>query len=892
MKKKYHSPLMFLTLFLICQIILCHNMSMVRAQLDATTDKQALLSFKSLVSDPQSTLSQWNVDSSHCNWPGVNCTNNGARVRYLLLNGHGFIGIIPPQLSNLTSLQILDLSENSFFGHIPSEFSQLVNLQILDLAVNSINGTIPPELGNLHRLKKVDLSRNSLSGAIPTTFGFLPNLTWLLIAENQLSGKIPAELGHLQNLLVLQLYWNQLTGEIPFSIYNMSSLVYLSLTKNMLSGKLPSNMGHDLPRLTELYLANNKLEGPIPSSLCNASQMQIIDLSINRFSGSLPLLGNLKNLTLLNLGYNRLSSTTELNFQAFGSLTNCTKMELLNVESNELGGELPLSVSNLSPNLQEFFIGENFFTGGFPQGFEKYQNLSSLYIQNNYFQGEIPSSIGKLKQLQSLMVDRNELFGEIPDIFRNLTQLYVLDMSDNQLSGRFPSSLAYCQHLSLLYLAGNKLTGSITKNIPSSLRELLLARNLFTGSLPMEIGNLKQLEVLDVSGNLLSGNITTEITKCLSLRNLSMARNNLTGSIPSSLGELTPLESLDLSSNKLSGPIPKELENLEVLKTLNLSFNQLEGQIPRNSVFVNLTWNSLQGNYKLCGFNQEAAEKLRVNICASNSHLLPKILIPISCFLALVCAICCFFWALITRKNKNSGDKKRSSSEIIRSLPMLSYFEIQRATNGFAVENLIGKGGFGTVYKAVFENTGKFGVNTISAVKVLDLGQSRASKSFDIECEVLRNIRHRNLVKVFTSCSSIDHIGADFKALIMEFMSNGNLDKWLYPGDIESGLFLTLTQRLNIAIDVASALDYLHHHCEPPIVHCDLKPGNVLLDENMVAHVGDFGLARFLLQNPQQNEISTIGLKGSIGYIAPGIQNSSNNIETTQVKSLFFIYHL
>ncbi|XP_042993292.1 putative leucine-rich repeat receptor-like serine/threonine-protein kinase At2g24130 [Carya illinoinensis] len=225
-------------------------------------------------------------------------------------------------------------------------------------------------------------------------------------------------------------------------------------------------------------------------------------------------------------------------------------MELLNVESNQLGGELPPFVSNLSANLQEFFIG-------------------------------------------------------------------------------------------------NKLTGSIIKNISgfSSLRELLLARNLFTGSLPMEIGNLKQLEVLDVSGNLLSGNITTEITKCSSLRNLSMTRNNLIGSIPSSLGELTPLESLDLSSNELSSPVPKELENLEVLKTLNLSFNQLEGQISRNGVFVNLTltWNSLQGNYKLCGFNQKAAEKLRVNICTSNSHLLPKILIPVSCFLALVCVICCFF---------------------------------------------------------------------------------------------------------------------------------------------------------------------------------------------------------------------------------------------------------
>ncbi|XP_040995899.1 probable LRR receptor-like serine/threonine-protein kinase At3g47570 [Juglans microcarpa x Juglans regia] len=872
MKKKSHSSLMFLmTLFLICQIILCYNMNMVRAQLDATTDKQALLSFKSLVSDPQSALNQWKLDSSHCNWPGVNCTNNGARVRSLVLNGHGLIGIIPPQLSNLTSLQILDLSGNSFFGHIPSELSRLASLQILVLAVNSINGTIPPALGNLPRLKILDLSRNNLSGAIPTTFGFLPNLTRLLIAENHISGKIPTELGRLRNLLELQLSTNQLTGEIPFSICNMSSLVFLSLTGNMLTGKLPSNIGHDLPRLTQLYLANNKLEGPIPSSLSTASQMQVIDLSTNRFSGSLPLLGNLKNLIKLNLGNNRLSSTTELNFQAFGSLTNCTKMEQLILELNQLGGELPISVSNLSANLQEFCIGENFFTGGFPQGFDKYQNLFALAINKNFFKGEIPSSIGQLKQLQRLMVHRNELYGEIPDIFGNLTRLDLLAMSNNQLSGGFPSSLAYCERLSKLYLAGNKLTGSITNHISglSSLSRLQLAHNLFTGSLPMEIGNLKQLEVLDVSENLLSGNITTEITKCSSLRNLSMARNNLTGSIPSLLGELASLEGLDLSSNKLTGPVPKELENLEVLKTLNLSFNQLEGQIPRNGVFVNLTWDSLQGNYKLCGFNQEAAEKLRVKICTSNSHLLPKILIPVSCFIVLVCAICCFFWVLITQTNKNRGNKKRSSSAIIRSLPRLSYSEIQRATNGFAAENLIGKGGFGTVYKAVFENTRKLGVNTISAVKVLDLGQSKASKSFDAECEALRNIRHRNLVKVFTSCSSIDHTGADFKALIMEFMSNGNLDICLYPRDIESGLFLTLSQRLNIAIDVASALDYLHHHCEPPVVHCDLKPGNVLLDENMAAHVGDFGLARFLLQNPQQNDISTIGLKGSIGYIAP-----------------------
>ena len=94
---------------------------------------------------------------------------------------------------------------------------------------------------------------------------------------------------------------------------------------------------------------------------------------------------------------------------------------------------------------------------------------------------------------------------------------------------------------------------------------------------------------------------------------------------------------------------------------------------------------------------------------------------------------------------------------------------------------------------------------------------------------------------------------------------------WLYPEGVECGSTLTLTQRLNIAIDVASALDHLHHDFDPPVVHCDLKPGNVLLDEDMTAHVGDFGLARFLSHDSSQTGSSTIGLKGSIGYIAPGM---------------------
>jgi serine/threonine protein kinase len=106
-------------------------------------------------------------------------------------------------------------------------------------------------------------------------------------------------------------------------------------------------------------------------------------------------------------------------------------------------------------------------------------------------------------------------------------------------------------------------------------------------------------------------------------------------------------------------------------------------------------------------------------------------------------------------------------------------------------------------------------------------------------------------------------------------MPNGSLEAWLHPNSYNDPQVrsLNLFLRLNIAIDVATVLDYLHSHGPMPIVHCDLKPSNVLLDDDMTAKVGDFGLARFLVQPddlPSQSMTSTSGIKGSIGYIPPG----------------------
>jgi serine/threonine protein kinase len=136
-------------------------------------------------------------------------------------------------------------------------------------------------------------------------------------------------------------------------------------------------------------------------------------------------------------------------------------------------------------------------------------------------------------------------------------------------------------------------------------------------------------------------------------------------------------------------------------------------------------------------------------------------------------------------------------------------------------------------------------------------------------------VRHRCLIKILTCCSSIDPQSQEFKALVFEFMPNGSLNDWLHPVSKIPTLsnMLSLAQRLDIAVDIMDALDYLHNQCQPPIIHCDIKPSNILLTEDMSARVGDFGISKILPDSTAKtllNSISFTGLRGSIGYVPPG----------------------
>uniref|UniRef100_A0A2C9VEP1 non-specific serine/threonine protein kinase n=1 Tax=Manihot esculenta TaxID=3983 RepID=A0A2C9VEP1_MANES len=804
------------------------------------TDILALLDFKNLITqDPLRVMSSWNDSVHFCNWIGVSCSSSNDRVITLNLNSKRLAGSIPHSIGNLTHLTGINLINNSFFGELPQEMGRLWRLQHLNLTYNSFVGKIPSNLTHCKELTVIGASGNNLVGEIPEQLSSLSKLVVFAFGENKLTGKIPTWIGNFSSLFTLVLALNNFVGNIPNELGRLSSLGFFQLYGNYLSGV-------------------------IPVSLSNASELQVLDFAQNSLTGNIPSnLKNLQNLYKLNFDENNLGhrEIDDLNF--LSSLANCTSLEVLGLAQNHYAGELPSSIGNLSTNLQIFTIGRNLIHGSIPVGIENLVNLYTLGLEGNHLSGNVPSAIGKLQNLGALHLNLNRFSGSIPPFIGNLTRLTRLFMEENRFEGSIPDSLGNCKNLQNLNLSSNNLNGSIPKQVIglSSLSiSVVMSNNSLTGSIPSEVGNLRNLVELDLSQNKLFGEIPSSLGSCASLERLHLEGNKLGGTIPESLKDLRGIKELDLSSNNMSGEIPEFLSKLRDLKYLNLSFNDFEGEVSGEGIFSNASAVSIIGNDKLCG----GIPDLHLPSCSKKKKEKPlnlKVIISVTIAVVFAIAILCYvvIFCMTNSKAPPSEDKHVG----------MSYSEIVKSTNGFSAENLIGSGSFGSVYKGTLSDDGK-----MVAIKVMNLQQRGASKSFIDECDALRSIRHRNLLRIITACSTIDHQGNDFKCLVFEFMANGSLDKWLHPRADEQDQTkrLSFIQRLNIAIDIASALDYLHHYCETPIVHCDLKPSNVLLDEDMTAHVGDFGLATFLLEssnNPSKSEAISVVLKGSIGYIPP-----------------------
>ncbi|KAL8139530.1 hypothetical protein V2J09_005551 [Rumex salicifolius] len=221
------------------------------------------------------------------------------------------------------------------------------------------------------------------------------------------------------------------------------------------------------------------------------------------------------------------------------------------------------------------------------------------------------------------------------------------------------------------------------------------------------------------------------------------------------------------------------------------------------------------------------------------------------------------------RSGSNSGAlNTNSSGGLGHSRSGFTYQELHEATNGFALDNLLGEGGFGPVYKGVFANGREV------AVKQLKIGGKQGEREFMAEVEIIGRIHHRHLVSLVGYC-----IFDSRRLLVYEYMPNQTLHYHLHE---QKSPGLDWVTRIKVAVGAARGIAYLHEDCHPRIIHRDIKSSNILLDAKFEARVSDFGLAKLALD--VDTHIST-RVMGTFGYMAPEYATSGKLTDKSDVYS-------
>ncbi|GAY39716.1 hypothetical protein CUMW_046600 [Citrus unshiu] len=849
-------------------------------------DGEALLSLISAAGPSakasSSILSSWNPSNLiPCSWQGITCSPQNRVISLSLPNTFLNLSALPPQLSSLSSLQLLNLSSTNISGIIPPSFGQLTHLRLLDLSSNSLSGPIPEELGQLSLLQFLFLNTNRLSGSIPPQLANLTSLQVLCLQDNLLNGSIPSQLGSLVSLQQFRIGGNPyLTGEIPSQLGMLTNLTTFGAAATGLSGVIPPTFGN-LINLQTLALYDTEVFGSIPPEIGLCSELRNLYLHMNKLTGSIPSeLGKLQKLTSLLLWGNTLSGPIP------AELSNCSALVVLDASANDLSGELPGDLGKLVL-LEQLHLSDNLLTGLIPWQLSNCSSLTALQLDKNQFSGSIPWQIGNLKYLQSFFLWGNLVSGTIPASFSNCTELYALDLSRNKLAGSIPEeifslrklskllllgnslsgvlprSVANCQSLVRLRLGENQLSGQIPKEI-GQLQNLIfldLYMNHFSGGLPSEFANITVLELLDVHNNYITGEIPSQLGELVNLEQLDLSRNSLTGVIPRSFGNFSYLNKLILNNNLLTGSIPKSIKNLEKLTLLDLSYNSLSGPIPVTTFFRTLSSNSYLQNPHLC--QSTDGSTCSSSLIRKNGLKSAKTIALIAVILASVTIALLASWILVTRNHRYKVEKASGMSTLPPGAEDFSYpwtfipfqklnFTIDNILECLKDENVIGKGCSGVVYKAEMPNGELIAVKKLWKTK----RDEEPVDSFAAEIQILGHIRHRNIVKLLGYCSN-----KSVKLLLYNYISNGNLQQLL-----QGNRNLDWETRYKIAVGSAQGLAYLHHDCVPAILHRDVKCNNILLDSKYEAYLADFGLAKLMNSTNYHHAMSRVAGSYEYGY--------------------------
>ncbi|CAL9080570.1 unnamed protein product [Musa textilis] len=427
----------------------------------------------------------------------------------------------------------------------------------------------------------------------------------------------------------------------------------------------------------------------------------------------------------------------------------------------------------------------------------------------------------------------------------------------------------------------------VTCNNDNSVIRVDLGNAQLSGTLVPQLGLLKNLQYLELYSNNISGTIPSDLGNLTNLVSLDLYLNSFTGEIPDSLGKLTKLRFLRLNNNSLSGHIPQSLTNITALQVLDLSNNNLSGEVPSTGSFSLFTPISFANNPLLCGPGTTTAcpgapplappppfvpptPPSSQGSSASSTGAIAGGVAAGAALLFAAPAIMFAWWRRRKPQEHFFDVPAEEDPEVhLGQLKRFSLRELQVATDNFSNKNILGRGGFGKVYK------GRLADGSLVAVKRLKEERTPGGElQFQTEVEMISMAVHRNLLRLRGFCMTPTE-----RLLVYPYMANGSVASRLRERPPSEPPLEWATRR-KIALGSARGLSYLHDHCDPKIIHRDVKAANILLDEDFEAVVGDFGLAK--LMDYKDTHVTT-AVRGTIGHIAPEYLSTGKSSEKTDV---------
>ncbi|XP_022928074.1 protein STRUBBELIG-RECEPTOR FAMILY 2-like [Cucurbita moschata] len=522
-----------------------------------------------------------------------------------------------------------------------------------------------------------------------------------------------------------------------------------------------------------------------------------------------------------------------------GSSVIYLKLRDLNLTGN-LGGQL----NNLN-NLKQLDVSSNRLTGEIPHSLP--HNATHINMAFNHLSHNIPHTLSYMGNLRHLNLSHNTLSGVIGNVFSGLQNLREMDLSYNDFTGDLPRSLGSMTNITRLFLQNNKFTGSVAYLSHLPLTDLNIQDNSFSGIIPE---NFRTIPNLWIGGNRFHARVNSPpwdfpLEKAPMVRNISGPPTTKSNSI----------------QNYPSRGVRQEKKRLGPGGIL-----LLVGGLTLVVTFVALFIVSVISNMIPRSFPLGKAEDGLSTAPEENSQSLPLN----SLLMGGQRSIASLNRTRTEKVSGRQGFSKRCNLPVGTKMYTLS--ELQSTTNNFSQENLLGEGSLGAVYRAEFPD------GQVLAVKNINMGAlslTEEEKFLDVVWTASR-LRHPNIVTLLGYCAEHGHYFLGY-----EYVRNLSLDEALH---CESFTPLSWTVRLQIALGVARALDYLHRSFFPPVAHCNLKASNILLDEELIPRIYGCGLsvARRLVTSRVKTRASEIA-SGDRGYLAPehgqpGFDNTRSDV--------------